>query len=64
MQALDKSPSDAPALVLLGRVRATVGHVDEAEGLYRKALEASPLDASAHHALAKLLTFQSRYLNK
>lgn len=59
-QALSESPSHAPALVLLGRLRATVGHVDEAEVLYKRALKAFPRDASAHHALAKLFAFQQR----
>lgn len=60
-QALSESPSDAPALVLLGRVRATAGgHLDEAMGFYRRALEASPDHAPAHHALAKVFAFQQR----
>lgn len=59
-QAVGASPSDAPALVLLGRVRATMGHVNEAEGLYKKALETEPEDAPAYHALGKLLAYQHR----
>ncbi|CAM9815501.1 unnamed protein product, partial [Ectocarpus sp. 12 AP-2014] len=60
-QALSESPSNPPALVLLGRVRATTGKLDEAEKLYRVALEASPRNAPAHHALAKVFSFQQRW---
>lgn len=59
-KALHVSPSDPAALVLLGRLRATLGNVDEAVGLYRRALEASPAHAPAHHALAKVFAFQQR----
>ncbi|CAM9161568.1 unnamed protein product [Ascophyllum nodosum] len=61
-EVLLESPSDPSALVLLGRARATAGgHVDEAKGLYRRALEASPDHAPAHHALAKVFAFQHRW---
>lgn len=59
-KALSASPMDPAALVLLGRLRATLGNVDEAVGLYRRALEASPAHAPAHHALAKVFAFQQR----
>lgn len=59
-QALSAAPSDPAALVLLGRLRATTGKLEEAVGLYRRALEASPTHASAHHALAKVFAFQQR----
>ncbi|CAM9573509.1 unnamed protein product [Scytosiphon promiscuus] len=60
-RALADAPSDAPALVLLGRLKATTGKLAEAEGLYRRALESSPRHAPAHHALAKILVFQQRW---
>lgn len=39
-----------------------MGHLDEAEFLYKRALEAFPEDAPAHHALAKVFAFQQRWV--
>jgi serine/threonine protein kinase/tetratricopeptide (TPR) repeat protein len=61
-RALELAPSSGRVLLAAATLQRTLGHIDAALDLYRRAVEADPLNARAHLYMGHTLLMASRHI--